>query len=78
MQASFSFFGSEVPGIVSRKLSAIVGILIYLTQAAGEVIDATRVRFIPSSMASTNTNTECSSSFAKGVDQDVRAHNLSI
>lgn len=43
MQASFSFFGSEVPGIVCLILFAHKHILTSAWQAAGEVIDATRV-----------------------------------
>ena len=44
MQASFSFFGSEVPGIVSTVVNKTLELL-NSSQAAGEVIDATRVNF---------------------------------
>ena len=45
MQAAFSFFGSEVPGIVRRMIfSSYVSLMSDgRVQAAGEVIDATRV-----------------------------------
>ena len=45
MQAAFSFSGSEVPGIVRCLVSLVSFVSLMLhSQAAGEVIDATRVR----------------------------------
>ena len=53
MQAAFSFFGSEVPGIVRRMIfsSYVSPMSNGCVQAAGEVIDATRVR-MPSVLVS--------------------------